>query len=129
MKFVQRIGPFSDEQIVFEEKGVNYLQLGIEHPHSIPIPWLTEDQVEEQLGNLEVNEGTYDSIGKTHCWPYVLFIGLKNEQDEQGDKQKEICLTDKDILELNFNRQSVQIIVHETNNPYIILNISYEIAD
>ena len=121
MKLIQKVGPFSEGEIIFAEKGVNYLQLGVEYPQSIPIPWLTNDQIEKQLGDL-----TFEN-----SWPYTLFIGAEDEEEDKDheNKQKDIVITDRDILEFNFNRQSVRLVAHELDNPYFIINISYEIAD
>jgi len=37
MRLEQYVGPFSTNQVIFNKSNVKYLQLGIEHPHSIPL--------------------------------------------------------------------------------------------
>ena len=41
MKIDQYIGPFTSN-LVFNRRNVTYLQIGIEHPHSIPLTEIEE---------------------------------------------------------------------------------------
>lgn len=51
-------------------------------------------------------------------WPIVVSI---NSQD--------FVITDKDILELELNHESITVTVYENLNPYVIINIAYENAN
>ena len=42
MRLQQKIGPFTNNEVLFNIKNVRYLQLGIEHPHSIPLSELED---------------------------------------------------------------------------------------
>lgn len=43
MKFEQYIGPFTSDTIILNKRNVTYLQIGIEHPQSIPISEISEN--------------------------------------------------------------------------------------
>lgn len=107
MKLEQFIGPFTTNQIVFNKSNVSYLQLGIEHPHSIPISEL-DDFTEQD-------------------WPIVIAI---NSSTPNLITQKDFIITTKDILELKPNGLStITVRIKENiNNPYLIINAAYEDA-
>ena len=107
MRLEQYIGPFTSNQIIFNKKNVHYLQLGIEHPHSIPI---------SELDNFTENS-----------WPIILAIDSENPNIIT---HKDYMLTIKDILELRFNQaKNISIIIKDKiDNPYLIINAAYEDA-
>lgn len=104
MKFIQKIGPFNSDESFFTQKNVNYLQIGVEHPYSIPI------------FGIDANEnGSID-------WPILLNIN--------GSDFYIGCL---DLLEFRLNNQSVSISLNNDkkyydtqNDPYLIINVAYE---
>ena len=51
-------------------------------------------------------------------WPIVVSINSQN-----------FVITDKDILELELNHESITVTVYENLNPYVIINIAYENAN
>lgn len=102
MKLDQFIGPFTSN-LIFNRSNVTYLQIGVEHPHSTPISEIKEDD----YGNIE--------------WPIIVSINKGNQQSE-----RDFIITERDLLELELNHESVNVIIHENFNPYIIINIAYE---
>lgn len=95
MKMQQFVGPFQESTKVLNAENVTYLQIGVEHPYSIPI--------------LELDDNN---------WPIIVSI---NSQD--------FVITDKDILELKLDHESITITIYENLNPYVIINIAYENAN
>ena len=108
MKLEQYIGPFTANQVIFNKSNVNYLQLGIEHPYSIPISEL-------------------EDIENENDWPIIVAI---NSSTPGIITQKDFIISDKDILELKPNGLSnITVIIKENiNNPYLIINAAYEDA-
>ena len=104
MKIDQFIGPFTSN-LVFNRRNVTYLQIGIEHPHSIP---LTE--IEEDNGNIQ--------------WPII--VGINKGQNQS---QHDFVITEKDILELELKHELVTVTIYENDNPYLIVNVAYEDAN
>ena len=92
----QKIGPFSQNEIIFNKNNVKYLKIGVEYSNSIPF--------------LERIKNNY--------WEEKLFIN-----------DKEFIVSEKDILELQINHEQIKIRIQNNTNPYVILNISYEIAN
>lgn len=107
MKLQQFIGPFTENSVLFNKKNVNYLQLGIENPHSIPI---------SELDDFSENN-----------WPIIVSI---NSQSPNTITDKDFIITTKDILELKPNGlQSITVKIKKgQNNPYLIINAAYEDA-
>lgn len=105
MKLEQYIGPFITNQVIFNKSNVNYLQLGIEHPHSIP------------LSELEDN-----------YWPII--IGIKSSSSDEEDDEQDFIITTKDILELKPSGVKTITVTIKNNikNPYLIINAAYEDA-
>lgn len=98
MRFIQEIGPFDSYQRVFDKSNVNYLQLGIEHPYSIPISVLEEND----------------------DWPILLKINEKDFYIGQLDLL-EFKLNHSSIhIDLDNTYYDTQ------NDPYLIINIAYE---
>jgi hypothetical protein len=109
MKLDQRYGPFTkNETIIFNKKNVNYFQLGIEYPHSIPI---------SELDNLSDDN-----------WQIIIHI---SQDPNDNSPEKDYVITTKDILELKPNgvRQMAVKIKKGYNNPYLIINAAYEDAN
>lgn len=109
MKLQQFIGPFTKNQILFNIKNVSYMQLGIEHPHSIPL---------SELPSVEDSE---------------VIIGIYTIEDNNiipAISQKDFILSEKDILEFKLNgRKNIMVIIRQNiNNPYLIINAAYEDA-
>lgn len=104
MKIDQYIGPFTSN-LVFNRRNVTYLQIGIEHPHSIP---LTE--IEE--------------INNVIQWP--LIVGINRSQEQT---QHDFIITEEDSLELELKHEVVTVTIYENNNPYLIVNVAYEDAN
>lgn len=107
MRLEQYIGPFTSNQVIFNKSNVNYLQLGIENPHSIPISEL-EDFTESN-------------------WPIIITV---NSEDPNKITQRDFLITEKDILELKLgilNTVTIKIKKGQ-NNPYLIINAAYEDA-
>lgn len=104
MKLEQYIGPFTTNQVIFNKSNVSYLQLGIEHPHSIP------------LSELEDN-----------YWPIAISI---NSESTGENNNQDFVITTKDILELKPSGISTITITikDKINNPYLIINAAYEDA-
>lgn len=108
MRLEQYIGPFTTNQVIFNKSNVSYLQLGIEHPHSIPL---------SELENIE-NENS---------WPIVVAI---NSSTSNTITQRDFVITTKDILELKpSGLATITITIKDKiNNPYLIINAAYEDA-
>lgn len=105
MKIEQHIGPFTSNNLIFNKPNVTYLQIGIEHPHSIPLFEIPEDN-----GDIQ--------------WPIIVTIN-KN-LNNVGATQRDYVITENDILEFELNNDKVEVIIHENKNPYLIINIAYE---
>ena len=106
MKLDQFIGPFkSNNTIIFSRPNVTYLQIGIEHPHSVPI-----SEIEENNNNIQ--------------WPLIVGINKGTSQSEH-----DYIITDKNILELELNHETVSVIVYKNLDPYLIINVAYEDAN
>lgn len=108
MKLEQYIGPFKSGQVTFNKSNISYLQLGIEHPHSIPI---------SELETLETDND----------WPIVVTI---NSATPELITQHDFVISTKDILEFKPNGLStITVLIKEkTDNPYLIINAAYEDA-
>lgn len=104
MKIDQFVGPFTSN-LVLNRRNVTYLQIGIEHPHSIP---LTE--IEEDDGHIQ--------------WPLV--VGINKGQDQP---QHDFVITEEDTLELELKHELVTVTIYENKNPYLIVNVAYEDAN
>ena len=111
MRLEQYIGPFKTNQILFNKKNVSYLQLGIEHPHSIPL-----SELEDFNDNSHILIGIYTVDTISNQVPAI--------------SQKDFLLSEKDILEFKLNGyKNVAVIIRENkNNPYLIINAAYEDA-
>lgn len=107
MRLQQFIGPFTNNQVLFNINNVSYMQLGIEHPHSIPLSEL------ESLEDNQVIVGIYTS-----------------EEDSNAITQKDFIIFEKDILEFRLNgRKTIKVVIRQNiNNPYLIINAAYEDA-
>lgn len=108
MKFEQYIGPFTSDTIILNKRNVTYLQIGIEHPQSIPISEIPE------------NNDVID-------WPII--IGINRSSNNSNFTEKDYIITDKDILEFELNHETVNITIYENENPYLIINVAYEDAN
>ena len=110
MKFQQIVGPFTSKstskKIVFNKSHVNYLQVGIEYPHSIPLCCYT-DEIE---------------------WPLIFNIKDSENASEVSNNWHSFVMMEKDIFEQRLNDAAVQIILNDITNPYFIINIAYEDA-
>lgn len=102
MKVIQKIGPFL-EPITFNLSNITYLKIGIEHPHSIPITNYNDDY------NFD------DHI--------IVSINKQNNQSSH-----DFIITEKDILELIVHKENLNVQVHESNDPYIIITVAYDNA-
>ena len=100
MKLKQLIGPFKEHNQSINIPNVNYIQIGIEHPHSIPISEINLDN-----------------------WPIIIGINTLNNSI---NKQQNFIMHEKDILEFRYNKASINIWVEPISNPYLIINIAYE---
>lgn len=91
---------------------LSYLQIGIEHPHSIPISEFEEEEKKLPDG----------SIQKRISYPCIISI---NDLQQQSPIQQYL-LTERDVLEFtNLSLGSFTIKILQ-NNPYLIINIAYE---
>ena len=95
------------------EQGIklSYLQIGIEHPHSIPI---SEFEKEAELSD--------GSIQKKITYPCIISI---NDLQQQSSIQQ-FLLTERDVLEftdLSIGSFEIEFL---QNNPYLIVNVAYE---
>lgn len=108
MKFEQYIGPFTSNTLIFNKRNVTYLQIGIEHPHSIPI-----SEIPENNNNIE--------------WPII--IGINRNSNSSNFMEKDYVITDYDALEFELNHETVNVVIYENNNPYLIINVAYEDAN
>jgi hypothetical protein len=98
MKALQFTYPFETNPIVVNLAGAKYMQIGIECPHSIP------------LSEIPINGS---NVG------YSLSVNING---------KDYNVTDKDILEFSdLDRSEVRVLINEPDNPYIIVDIAYEI--
>lgn len=106
MRLQQFVGPFTENQILLNKSNITYLQLGIEHPHSIPL---------SELENVDDSE---------------VIIGVYQTDDISNITQQDFIMFDKDILEFKLNGwQKINVIIRkENNNPYLIINAAYEDA-
>ena len=90
---------------------LSYLQVGIEHPHSIPI---SEFEEEEKLPD--------GSIQKKITYPCIISI---NDFQPQSPIQQYV-LTERDVLEFtDISMGSLEIEILQ-DNPYLIVNVAYE---
>lgn len=150
MIFEQYKYPFTqvdDNDCISFEKPENaiekrrYRQIGIEHPHSIPIfKFYEKDNFEPEINHDEDWEPTI--IVKIDTMTESETI---KEKDVNADKNNiihnfpydpnyhDFTIFDKDIYEINLYRNESKIIIYlpkeEQNNPYLIINAAYEIAD
>lgn len=106
MKFQQIVGPFTTKKIIFNKSHVNYLQIGIEYPHSIPLCCYT-NEIE---------------------WPLVFSISDSEDASGLRDNWHNFVMMEKDIFEQRLNSASVQVVLEDVSNPYFIINIAYEDA-
>ncbi len=111
----QKIGPFTNNEVIFDLENVTYLQLGVERPHSVP------------LSEIELDEND-DGAFNNSSWP--IKIGIKKHKDETISSMyhRYFIFSEKDILEMRMNSESISVIVEEIDNPYLIINAAYEIA-
>ena len=97
MKTIQLIYPKSSNVSL---ENVVYCQIGIEHPHSIPISEIFNDNFQA-----------------------ILRIG------ESVNNSKIYTITDKEILEFgNMHFNSLYIKTLDISNPYLIIDIAYKEA-
>lgn len=108
MKFEQYVGPFTSNTLILNKRNVTYLQIGIEHPHSIPLSEIPENN---------------DNIR----WPII--VSINKNLNNVGFTQKDYIITENDILEFELNHDTVDIIIHKNENPYLIINVAYEDAN
>lgn len=119
MIFQQYRYPFPNNGIFTIEKPENttgrrlYRQIGIEHPHSIPI--------------FKLNE--YDLINGAS--KKVVYI-QPSTTPEDYDKRY-FYILEKDIYEVTLHGEvetiKIELSEEERNNHYLIINVAYEIAD
>ena len=98
MKLEQYIGPFTANQVIFNKSNVKYLQLGIEHPHSIPLSEFENDD-----------------------WPIIFSI------DNYTDfvlTTKDIL----EFKPMGSQQALIITIKEGQDNPYLIINAAYEDA-
>lgn len=105
MRMEQYIGPFNSN-LTLNKQNVTYLQIGIEHPHSIPI-----SELEESNNNIQ--------------WPIIIGINKSSNNQSEHD----YIITENDSLELELNHETINIIIYENKNPYLIINVAYEDAE
>lgn len=112
MRLEQYIGPFKTNQVLFNKKNISYLQLGIEHPHSVPL---------SELENLE-DDNPHILIG-------IYTVDIISNQIP-AISQKDFILSEKDVLEFKLNEyNNIAIVIREDkDNPYLIINAAYEDA-
>lgn len=106
MIFIQRKGPFNEALNFAPTTPVKlrYLQIGIEHPHSIP------------LSEIEDDSSFPFFSGETRSYPFVCRIN--------GDSY---LITERDVLEFsNLTLASFSITFVDPSDPYLIVNVSYE---
>ena len=97
MKTVQLVYPRNSN---ISLRNVIYCQIGIEHPHSIPISEIFNDNFQA-----------------------ILRIG------ESANNSKIYTITDKEILEFgNIYFNSLYINILDISNPYLIIDIAYKEA-
>lgn len=79
----------------------------------------------EQLLDLGLSNIKYMQIGAE--FPYSVPITEKNPTVVLSINDKDYAITEKDILEFeNMNLSQLPIIIKKANDPYIIIDISYE---
>jgi hypothetical protein len=47
----QKIGPFTNNEVIFDLENVTYLQLGVERPHSVPLSEIELDENDDGAFN------------------------------------------------------------------------------
>lgn len=120
MIFQQYRYPFPNKNGIFTiEKPENatgrrlYRQIGIEHPHSIPI--------------FKLNE--YNLIDDS---PKKIVYIQPSTTPEDEDKRY-FYILEKDIYEVALHGEvetiKIKLFDEESNNRYLIINVAYEIAD
>lgn len=97
MKFFQYIGPFISNQTITIQDAT-FLQIGVEKPQSAPISEISD-------------------------WPPSFTIGI-NKGNQQNER--DFLITDRDVLEFELNHESVNLIIYEYQDPYLIINVAYE---
>lgn len=123
MWFTQRVGPFKSGQVIFNKKNVNYLQIGIEHPHSIPISRY-ENLVSDDEVIIEYPGSIVVTTENDTKFPIIFSLNKGTNQN-----QRDFVVTEKDIFETRFNAESVIITTSDIKDPYLIINIAYEDAN
>lgn len=118
MKLKQLIGPFTnadDTKLVLEN--VTYMQIGIEHPHSVPL-FAPESNNELETVALP---------------PLVLSIERTDSNTNntvlEDIEQSKFAIFEKDILEFYYKHAFITITPIEVNNPYLIINVAYQNDD
>lgn len=110
MIFLQKYGPFTNPLIFAptSEIKLKFLQIGIEHPESIPIS--------------EFEDNNY---------PIIFTIKSVDRSDVNGQEVEESYLiTERDILEFsNLNLDHFSLSFTDPTNKYLIVNVAYEEAD
>lgn len=153
MIFEQYTYPFStteDGYIFFRKPNTvverrRYRQIGIEHPHSIPIFKFNEyknfyNEETNAIGDeIQLNDNAWSDPIIVYIDPIDESIDIKwaetpNPNSTGIDKTNhDFCLFEKDIYEVNLygTVSAIMIKIPETekNNPYLIINAAYEIAD
>jgi len=109
IRFDQKVGPFSSNEVIFNEPWITYLQLGIE---KVQCPSL------QQYDN---NLDTYSQF-------------LIQYQENNGNKRvpfwREFIITTQDIFELKLIAEQVKILLlNKIDDPYTIINVAYETAN
>lgn len=107
MTFIQYRGPFNDNDTLtlseFSSSGspikLRYLQIGIEHPHSIPI-------------------FEFEETEKGINYPYIVSINNST-----------YLITERDVLEFANLSIANLTIKFLQDSPYLIVNVAYEEAD
>ena len=122
MKLKQLIGPFpNQEEIKLDLENVVYMQIGIEHPHSIP------------LSEIEFFNPKPASKLEDFNWPIIVTINEEyaNMNDSTRDEtiQRFFVFSEKDILEFRYNQANIHLKIKPNSDPYIIINLAYKTAD
>lgn len=85
---------------------INFLQIGIEHPHSIPL-FAIEDT--------DINNNNLDNLSLT-------ITTSKN-----NGRNYKYHITEQDLVEFyDLYNTNIILTLLEPNNPYIIINIAYD---
>ena len=138
---------FSSDNSITEKR--RYRQIGIEHPHSIPMIVINNyinnnneyNNYSPVFTSSDVSSYEYDIKG----WPPIIVIldpmtdldvvsdTSPHNFNNTGEKHHHFATFDKDIYEVGLNGDISKIIIQipekELQNPYLIINAAYEIAD